>query len=287
MIKYLGEAFKRKFSVTGERWEGYTPLFHGMIKILQLSEKPVIGPFLRKVARLDRPEKNFTQGIVINISSDLSKNEKNQNTILPIQLVEKIIRKSPNRYIVDKCLCRDGKKCENYPRDLGCIFFGEGARMVEERGLGHRATVEEALAHVQKAVELGLVGQALWIEVEQFFWGIAADEMPKWLEICFCCPCCCLSLDTYKKNTLIWKDRVHGIGWKASVLEKCTACGACIDGCPIHAITLDNGSISISDQCLGCGICVTHCPNEAVEIVQVAPPENEIEDYFWGFRPEI
>jgi ferredoxin len=288
MIKFLMEAIKRKYAVTGERWDRYAPVFHGAIRVLQQSEKPIIGPVLRKVARLDQPEKNFTQSQVINISKDLNKNNENQNTILPIQLIEKIIQKSPNIYIVDKCLCRDGKKCTNYPHDIGCIFLGKGARMVEDRRLGHKATTEEALAHVQKAVELGLIGQALWIEVEQFFWGIAADEMPQWFEICFCCPCCCLSLDTYKKNTMIWQERVHGVGWKASVLEKCTACGACVDGCPINAITLNGGdSITIAETCLGCGICVQRCPHEAVEIVQVEPPKNEIEDYFWGFRPEV
>ena len=41
-----------------------------------------------------------------------------------------------------------------------CIFTGVGARHVLELGVAHRATFAEAVAHVDRAAELGLMGSA-------------------------------------------------------------------------------------------------------------------------------
>ena len=48
--------------------------------------------------------------------------------------------------------------------------------------------------------------------------------------------------------------------------EMCTACGQCVEECPVDAITLqDNDKASIDmDQCIRCGTCHDTCPEEAV-----------------------
>lgn len=46
--------------------------------------------------------------------------------------------------------------------------------------------------------------------------------------------------------------------------EKCVGCEACIDVCPISAITMDNSKAVISNECFECGACVSACPQEAI-----------------------
>ena len=49
--------------------------------------------------------------------------------------------------------------------------------------------------------------------------------------------------------------------------EKCTACGQCVEICPVEAITMNEGQISINqDDCSECGACESECPSGAIEI---------------------
>ena len=49
-------------------------------------------------------------------------------------------------------------------------------------------------------------------------------------------------------------------------LTTCTQCGACIDVCPVQAITRDkNGIVRINKKaCVGCFMCVAACPEDAM-----------------------
>lgn len=48
--------------------------------------------------------------------------------------------------------------------------------------------------------------------------------------------------------------------------DKCIGCGACVDMCPVQAITLVDGKASINpDICVSCGSCVGTCPVNAIE----------------------
>lgn len=48
------------------------------------------------------------------------------------------------------------------------------------------------------------------------------------------------------------------------ISDECIACGACVDGCPVGAISLDGDKAVIdSDACIDCGACAGTCPVEA------------------------
>ncbi|MBM4147946.1 MAG: 4Fe-4S dicluster domain-containing protein [Lentisphaerae bacterium] len=47
---------------------------------------------------------------------------------------------------------------------------------------------------------------------------------------------------------------------------KCTGCGACVEACPVEAITMDEKAIVDADKCVDCGACVDACPVEAISM---------------------
>ena len=50
--------------------------------------------------------------------------------------------------------------------------------------------------------------------------------------------------------------------------NKCIACGACLEICPVNAISWDKNGKSFIDvkKCIKCHSCESICPVEAIEI---------------------
>jgi len=48
--------------------------------------------------------------------------------------------------------------------------------------------------------------------------------------------------------------------------ETCVGCGACVDSCPLSAITIENDKAVVGDSCIECGACVASCPTEAITL---------------------
>ncbi len=50
------------------------------------------------------------------------------------------------------------------------------------------------------------------------------------------------------------------------ITDACVGCGSCMDGCPVDAISEENGVFTINaDTCVDCGTCEANCPAEAIK----------------------
>jgi len=276
----LNNWIKARTAVTPGRWKFVTSFMKLVVKAGPYYKLPVLGGLIKKMMMFTPPETRHTLGYVLNLNERLVA-EASRGVVMPIDMIRKAVQEASYRAVMNRCICRDANHCGTYPHDLGCIFIGEASRALADRGVGREVTVEEALAHVDRAAALGLVGQSLWIEVEQYIWGIRDQDMHRFLELCFCCPCCCTSLRLARTVTPDVLGRFRSVGWKAEIGESCNGCGTCLDLCPVHAVSLDRGRAAVQeDRCLGCGLCASACPQSAIQLKLKEPLRDDISDYF-------
>jgi ferredoxin len=187
-----------------------------------------------------------------------------EQLILPSQAIEHFIEKANVHWVMNSCICRDANQCKDYPIDLGCLFLGEAALGINPE-LGRRVTKEEALEHVQRCQDAGLVHMIGRNKLDTVWLGVHPGT--KLMTICHCCPCCCvwgiLPDVTHQIGTTV--GRMPGL--VVSINDQCIACGLCLqDVCFVDAISFSNGRYTIDDSCRGCGRCISVCPVEAIEI---------------------
>jgi ferredoxin len=190
-----------------------------------------------------------------------------ENIVLPSQVVEHFVRKSRYVYIMNKCMCRDSNHCLNYPSDLGCIFLGRGVLKIP-KGMGRLVDAEEAIEHLRKCREAGLVHLIGRDKIDAVWLGTGAKE--NLLSICSCCECCCLWKMVPDLNSSINAtiNRMPGVTVTID-RERCRGCQACIKNgvCYVHAITMKEGKAIIdANLCKGCGRCVQFCKEKAFEL---------------------
>jgi ferredoxin len=187
-----------------------------------------------------------------------------EETVLPSQIVERFIEQANYRWIMNKCICRDSEQCKDYPIDLGCLFLGEAVLQINPK-LGHLATKEEALAHLKRAREAGLVHLIGRNRIDSVWLG--ATPLDKLLTICNCCPCCCLWRVLPHLPPEISGNVTRMPGVTVTVTDRCVGCGTCTRGvCFVDAIRLVDGRAVIDEICRGCGRCVEICPQHAIEL---------------------
>jgi len=186
--------------------------------------------------------------------------------VLPSEVVEHFIREASYRFVMDFCICRESMPCTDYPHELGCVFLGEGARGIHP-GLGREATVEEALDHVRKAREAGLVYSVGKSKLDTVWLETGPGE--KLFTICNCCPCCCITRGIAVSHKILSEKYSRMPGVKLTVTDDCVGCGDCVEPgvCIFGAISLDAETAEINDNCRGCGRCAETCPNHAIEVM--------------------
>ena len=168
-----------------------------------------------------------------------------------------------DRYAVAPCLCRSlmraqGQGCGHMIET--CMLFGEYADYYVRTGRGRYLSREEIIELLDKCEKDGLVHHV-------FSFDKGFSEY-----ICNCCDCCCIGIP-FAKNPAT-RGVIATSRYRADVdAGSCTACGLCIEVCPVKAIS-ENGSDAVAVDpalCIGCGLCAFECPVAAIGLKQVHP----------------
>jgi ferredoxin len=186
------------------------------------------------------------------------------NMTIPSQIVSHFIKQASYHWVMDFCICRDAACCQEYDQQLGCLFLGEAVLRINPK-LGRLVSKDEALTHVERCRQAGLVHMIGRNKLDTVWLGVSPGE--KLLTICNCCPCCCLWKILPELHPSIG-DKVQRMpGVQVTVTDLCAGCGSCTeDVCFVNAIYLKEGMAQISEACRGCGRCVEVCPNQAIEL---------------------
>lgn len=132
-------------------------------------------------------------------------------------------------FSVSDCSCRTareemGEGCGHLSKDM-CIQMGHAAEYYIRTGRGREVTREEAIEIIKRAEENGLMHQIP-----------NTDGAGKTHAICNCCGCSCLSLRS--AEMFINPDMVRSNYVSHVDVDKCVACGECVQNCPTNALQL-------------------------------------------------
>lgn len=189
---------------------------------------------------------------------------RTQGEPTPPEVIAAYIERTPQRVIMNRCLCRTARDCRDYPLDIGCLFMGESALRMPAQ-ISRRVDAAEARRHLEQAVRAGLVPLVGKVRFDNFAFLIPDEK--KLLSVCFCCPCCCMMayyrhLPPHRLDTVF--PRLEGLS--IEVTDACRGCGTCAAQCYVKAVRVVNGRAVHSATCRGCGRCARVCPNGAVRI---------------------
>ena len=121
----------------------------------------------------------------IEVNQDLADADE---LVLPTQVVEHFVNVADVHWIMSCCLCREANKCKSYPVDLGCLFLGEAVLGINPK-LGRRVNKQEALSHIRRCRDAGLVHTIGRNKLDTVWMGVGPGT--RLFTICNCCPCCC------------------------------------------------------------------------------------------------
>jgi len=199
----------------------------------------------------------------INVNSSIPLTEE---SFLPSDVLKEMIQRSSHHFLMDSCICRVSNDCKDYPHDLGCLFLGRGTKRISSK-LGRMVSKEEAIEHVEKCKEAGLVHIIGRNKIDSVWLNTGAKE--DLLSICNCCPCCCLWKMATELPENIGKNLTPMTGVNLEFNpEICTVCGKCTeDICFVDAIHIKNGKAAEDeDKCRVCGRCAETCPKGALAV---------------------
>ena len=223
-----------------------------------ITNMPLIGALIERLVFSGDTLVCLPRDTVIPIDQSLTPQTE---TVLPSRVVELFIEQANYHWIMDFCICRSSNHCKDYPSELGCLFLGKAAMKINPK-IGHKASKEEALEHLKKCRQAGLIhfigkvkGDALWL-------GVSPGN--QLLTICNCCPCCCISGLIKYMAPSIAKNYKKMSGVELKVTDRCVGCGTCTKFCFVSAIHVINKQAVIGEMCRGCGRCAEVCPRNAI-----------------------
>ena len=132
-------------------------------------------------------------------------------------------------FSVSDCSCRTsreamGEGCGHLKEDM-CIQMGHAAEYYIRTGRGREITREEAFEIIKRAEENGLMHQIPNL-----------DGSGKTHAICNCCGCSCLAL---RSTEMFINADMSRSNYVSKVdINKCVACGECVENCPTNALSL-------------------------------------------------
>jgi UDP-glucose 4-epimerase len=206
------------------------------------------------------PEDN--EAVIIPIQQTIRGEE---NTVLPYQVLEPLVRKAAGHMVLERCPCRNGEGCKIYPHDFGCLFLGESVKAVPSQ-IGRQVDVEGAMAHIRRGLELGLVPMIVHASFDAALISVPYNRM---LAVCFCCDCCCTVRHHLRLGPSTFDETMLRLpGLTVVIGEECNACGLCHEKCPVGAIHFEGGiSVIDQDRCIGCGVCAAVCSRSAPKLM--------------------
>jgi len=212
-----------------------------------------------KMHPLVKPENNYFINLPVNIDLQAETEE------LPPDVVRRLIDEAKYIHILDRCLCRHGRDCENHRHDLGCMFLGASGLDVVPQ-FSRVASKEEAYAHLEAGLADGLLPMAGRIRVDNI--AFLLPDNGTLIGICMCCECCCF-MSFYKHVPVELVDPIyHKLPGARFALnaESCGSCSGheCVEHCYMDNITLSAGRPVFSNKCRACGRCASYCPQDAI-----------------------
>ncbi len=268
----------RTIALTPEKFFIGKAAFKFLVFSAPLSKVPIISWFYKKIILMSKSD--YSQGYSIPLNIKIT--DSAQQVTLPIDLMKKAVKDAEYRAIMHRCICREAQGCQNYPLEIGCLFLGDAAKICVKNDIATQATAQQCYDHIDMASDTGLSGQALWVEVEKYLWGFENQNANKFMEFCFCCPCCCTGFKFADRADQASRNLFHRTsGWIARVdPNSCVQCKKCIEVCPRHAIELHGITVQINEACGGCGLCIPSCKKGAIELYQASEMKKDIKNYF-------
>ncbi len=191
--------------------------------------------------------------------------DEGENIVAPSAVVEHFIEQASYIFLMNECICRDAADCQNYDHQIGCIFLGKAVLDINPK-LGRLVDKAEALDHVERAREAGLVHLIGRDKIDAVWMGVTPST--RLMTICNCCPCCCLFKFLPNLAPKLQKKIERMPGVRVEVTDDCIGCGRCTEGvCFIDAIRIENGKAVIREDCRGCGNCVEICSQGAIKLI--------------------